>query len=237
MVSELARSSIEEMWTEGLKPSVADIVRLNQLGLAAEHCATGGLDSIPRVARLGELAFVEPTIAKRIYLDIVDRALEGDYLAHLSLVAYVLNTPSEELPPVERLSKIFKAAEKFARTELLKFTDTEISAAIRYACVGEDASIGEYAELSQAEKKAAANARDLVALVGTSRAQSLLNSAIERGIDFAAARSMTLSGLSNAILAAVIAKGDGGLEGVRRTCLGEFYRTFDSIHERLKNGE
>lgn len=237
MISKLAKETIEEMWADGLKPTVEDIVRLNQLGLAAEHFKTGGLDAIPRVARLGEMAFVEPTIAKRIYLDIVERAMVGeDYLERLSLAAFVLNTPSNELPPVEKLSKIFKAVEKFTNEHLLQFTETEIAAAVRYACVGESADIGEYAEPSKAEKEAEKNARDLLSVVGVSRAEKLLSSAIEHGIAHDAAMKSTAEKLSNLILAAVIAKGDEGFEAIKRTRLGEFYRTADFIKERL-NGD
>ena len=39
MVSKTAQADIEDMWAEGLKPTVADIVLLNALGLVVENAS------------------------------------------------------------------------------------------------------------------------------------------------------------------------------------------------------
>lgn len=80
MTSKLAKSEIEKWWSEGLHPSVDDIIKLNALGLKVEKGSEAyNFAACPRVAFLGDWTLFEPTVGKRIWMDTARQLLKDDY--------------------------------------------------------------------------------------------------------------------------------------------------------------
>ena len=125
MTSKLAKSTIEKWWSEGLKPTVEDIVRLNALGLKVENGAEAyDFAACPRVAFLGDYMLFEPTVGKRAWMDTAKQALRDDYQTQLYFVAWALNCPDDELPSASNVKCLMERIKKFAEEVLVDFTET-----------------------------------------------------------------------------------------------------------------
>lgn len=96
MTSKLAKQQIEMWQKEGLKPTVDDIVLLNNLGLQIERGSDMfSFSACPRVAFLGDNILREPTVAKRLWLDEVKRLFADTVETTVYVVAYTLGTPDD----------------------------------------------------------------------------------------------------------------------------------------------
>lgn len=137
MTSKIAKQQIEKWWKEGLKPTVDDIVLLNNLGLHIEKgCDMFSFSACPRVAFLGDTVLREPTVAKRIWLDEVQSMFADTLETKIYVTAYTLGTSDNELPDVNDKKKIQKGVLKFRDDVLMKCTDSQILAAIDYVLNG-----------------------------------------------------------------------------------------------------
>lgn len=96
MTSKLAKQQIEMWQKEGLKPTVDDIVLLNNLGLQIERGSDMfSFSACPRVAFLGDNILREPTVAKRLWLDEVKRLFADTVETTVYVIAYTLGTPDD----------------------------------------------------------------------------------------------------------------------------------------------
>ena len=137
MTSKLAAQQIEQWWKEGLKPTVDDIVLLNNLGLAVERGSDMfSFSACPRVAFLGDNILREPTVAKRIWIDEAQGLFADTLETRIYILAYALGTPDDEMPPLTNKKKIEKGVVKFRDEVLVKYTDTQILTAIDYVLNG-----------------------------------------------------------------------------------------------------
>lgn len=236
MKSDLAEIAVNEMWKQGLRPSVADIVRLNALGLAAERGDNGeGFDALPRIAFLGDLILTEPTLAKRIWLDTVLAAVKDTYETRLFVTAYALNTPDAKLPDAQDIRGALDAARQFKETELLQFTETEIVAAINIALVGSSPSAQEVGDPTDAEVAAAKKAAE-TPHAARSAARSVLASAVRNGISAESALRETRDAVERMVSLALLSKyGDGYAKSEKLQAVGVFNLTADRIAERLRD--
>ena len=125
MTSELAKADIEEMWDEGLKPTVEDIVRLNALALklegARKKCAADSTEYLPRAAAISEsVTFRQPTIGHEIWMEKVERFVEkGDCQSLLAVRAFALSRSLKSFPIRMRkrlCKKSFKATSIRSKT-------------------------------------------------------------------------------------------------------------------------
>ena len=143
MVSKRAEADILEMWERGLKPTVADIIRLNALALRVESVRAGfALNVLPRVAFLGKVSFREPTIGSEIWLDESLRLFSGDTETFLILRAFSLSRPQGELPDPADEKAVVAALDAF-RLSLDFATTGQLVAAVGYAVHGFDPAEGE----------------------------------------------------------------------------------------------
>lgn len=234
MKSELAEIAVNEMWSKGLRPSVADIVRLNALGLAAERGDNGeGFDALPRMAFLGDLILTEPTLAKRIWLDTVLAAVKDNYETRLFVTAYALNTQDAKLPDAQDIRGVLVAARQFKDAELLCFTETEIVAAINIALIGYSHSAQERCEPTDAEIAAAKKASE-IPQSARSAARAVLASAIRNGVSAESALRETRDAVEHMIALALLSKyGENYSKSEKLQNVGVFNRTADKIAERL----
>lgn len=96
MTSKTAKQQIELWWKEGLAPTVDDIVLLNNLGLQIERGSDMfSFSACPRVAFLGDSILREPTVAKRLWLDEVQRLFSDTIETKVYVIAYTLGTPDD----------------------------------------------------------------------------------------------------------------------------------------------
>lgn len=140
MVSELARGDFEDLQAEGLKPTLEDFDRLNQLALKLTDGAETTAANFPRIGWAGDIPFFQPTMqAFTWYHTFAERAAANEEtkstlwafaLAHGRLPHFFDTLTTPEV--------IDKAVSQWV--EKLPVTREEVFRACRYAAIGfEDA--------------------------------------------------------------------------------------------------
>lgn len=154
MVSKTAQADIEDMWDAGLKPTVADIIRLNALGLVVENASrpTEALYYLRRCAWLGDVVFKQPLMAHDIWLKQARRCVADDWLSNLAVKAFMCCVEPSELPDPDDPSAIEAAVNAFA-PKLSGYTQEQIAAAVMYAMLGNDWRTGETAAVRKDDDK------------------------------------------------------------------------------------
>lgn len=150
MVSKTAQADIEDMWDKGLKPTVADIIRLNALGIKLERSMKPdtSIFNLRRCAFLGEdaarICFMQPTIAHDIWHDVTDVVVDfNDTETSLAIDAYICATPYDKLPDPTDQNAVKDSVNVFLK-RLYPFTSNQIAAVVLYCKYGIDWMIGEY---------------------------------------------------------------------------------------------
>lgn len=137
MTSKLAKSQIEQWWSEGLKPTVDDIVLLNNLGLQVERGSDMfDFSACPRLAFLGDNILQEPTVVKRLWIDTALQLFADTFESKVYVISYALGTPDKELPSLADKKKVEKEVVQFRDNVLMHYTETQILAAIDWALNG-----------------------------------------------------------------------------------------------------
>ena len=94
MKSNLAKSTIQQLEKEGLKPTFDDIILLNSLGVKLESNAESyDFSAVPRVAFLGDNCLWEPTVGKKIRMDCASKMISSNYMTQLTFLVFALNCP------------------------------------------------------------------------------------------------------------------------------------------------
>lgn len=146
MISKSAQADIEDMWDEGLHPTVADIVLLNALGLMVECQShpTEAMYYLRRCAWLGEIVLKQPLLAHEIWLGEANRCVSEDTISQLAINAFICCVEPENLPDSSNPNAICAAVEAFV-PKLSKFTHDQIACAVMYVTCGNDWRYGEEA--------------------------------------------------------------------------------------------
>lgn len=232
MISNLAKETVAEFKAEGLDPSFEDIIRLNALGLKVERTdgsdRSADLAALPRLAFLGDYVLQEPTVGKRIWMDLASVILGGSYFSLLCLCSYAMYEDADKLPSLKDAKKLRRAVDKFRDEVLIRFTPSEIEAAVDYALRGNDPEYGEEAEPTVEEKKV----REIPDCA-LSAARALLTHSATFGIQEAVAKGVTCRQLEKMIAVAAMVKGADVAKGEHGKATADFYRTADAIHDRL----
>lgn len=234
MTSEMAREDIEQMWADGLHPTVADIIRLNALGLKCERAkarhAGDEIYIMPRVAILRDgIYFRQPTIGHEIWLDAVAQHSSGDYQTAFALDAFALSRPPDDLPDPHNANAVKEAVEAFLAT-LSPFTEAQVLAALRYVQNGLSNESGEYPPMPPSADDADADREDWEECVSLGVLRNSL--AILTGLTVADARRMTRDELDMMrrralMLHGVDVAGKGDYE------LGNYYHARQEIIARI----
>jgi hypothetical protein len=237
MVSKLAESAIDDLFAEGLKPSVKDIVRLNALGLKVEAAAKRAPHLaprlLPRVAFLAEgVYFREPTIGHQIWCDRIEAELEpGDFESLLAVKAFALSRPQESLPNADDIERCRREIEKDSE-KFRPFTRAQIFAAIDYCLYGDDALALEHPPATEnADDEDAADWAECYAVGLMNEARAL-----QLGLTGADLRGMTQRELEGLIERVYELNGMVDKKKRSSEITGGFYAALDEIRERLKNG-
>jgi hypothetical protein len=157
MISDLAISEIERLQKSGLKPTVADIIRLNALGLKVEYSQrSGDIYALPRVAYLGEIHFAEPSVGHDIWItEALEHVDRSHYPTFLAVNAYALSRPLESLVDAKDKAAVRLAVDGFLAGPLAPFTFHQIRVAVMYALYGSSQLAKEYPEADDgADEKA-----------------------------------------------------------------------------------
>lgn len=228
MTSKLAKSQIEKWWAEGLKPTVEDIVRVNELGLQVER-GTDMFDfsACPRAAFLGDRILWEPTMRKRLWIDAAMEVVDAKTLeSRIYVLAYALGTPSNELEDLTSKRKLTKAVVKFRDEVLMDCTDTQIVSALSWCMNGNTLDDVDEEEDDVTEPPDEDGRNDSVA-------KQLLLEAYGEGVDDKVADYALLGDLRKMVLVAAMAKGRDVVKNEHTQKAGKFYVTCGRIHERL----
>ena len=236
MTSKMAQQQIELWWKEGLKPTVDDIVLLNNLGLQIERGSDMfSFSACPRIAFLGDNILREPTVAKRIWLDDVERLFADTMETRIYILSYALGTPDEELPHVSDKKKIQSEIVKYRDEVLMKFTDTQIVAAIDYVLNGVKPDLELPEDASDKKKEEVKELHEIydVPTEDHSLAKQILLQALAAKIPAEAANYALVDDLERMVLVAAMNEGADILKNEHTKASGRFYMAAGRIHERL----
>lgn len=147
MVSKTAEADIQEMWEAGLKPTVADIVRLNAVALRRERCMRPdhAVFYMRRVAWCGGVALFEPTLLHEIWRDRARQVVTAELTeTALILDAFICSKrDAHELPDPFDKVLIQSGAQAFL-AQIGGATKGQVAAAVLYAREGFEWARGEY---------------------------------------------------------------------------------------------
>lgn len=138
MVAELAREDYEDMLAEGLRPTLDDFERLNQLAVRLEDGAETTPANHPRIGWAGDVPFYEPTAAALMWLQDYARRVPCDEETQQSFFYFAL-AHGRDPAVFEKLiepNAIGKAVKAWLRK--LPYTVREMERACRYAAWGLD---------------------------------------------------------------------------------------------------
>lgn len=141
MVAELAREDYQDLIAEGLKPSLDDFDRLNQLALRIEDGAETTPANYPRIGWAGDIPFYEPTAAALMWLQDYARRIPSDEETQQHFFYFAL-AHGREPDVFDRLHEprvIGHAVKKWLRS--LPCTVREMERACRYAAWGFDDAV------------------------------------------------------------------------------------------------
>lgn len=236
MISKLAKSQVEKWWSEGLRPTVEDIVRMNDLGLAVERGSDMfSFSACPRLAFLGDTILREPTVAKRMWIDEAQRLFADTVESKIYVLAFALGTPDAGLPDLGDRKRIEQAVTGFRDEVLLKFTDTQIMAAVEYALNGVKPDLELPDGATDAEKKEAEELERIYEppCADHSVAKQLILQALAAKIPAEAAEYALLEDLERMVLVAAMNAGADVLKNEHTRNAGRFYMAAGRIKARL----
>lgn len=236
MTSKLAKSQIELWQKEGLKPTVDDIVLLNNLGIAIERGSDMfSFAACPRIAFLGDCILREPTVAKRIWIDEAQRLFANTFETKIYVTAYALGTADNELPSLYSKKKIEDAVKKFRDEVIMPCTSTQILAAIDYVLIGNKPDLELPEDATDEQKEEVDNLAKVykVPVEDQSMAKQLLMQAFASQIPAEAAGYALLDDLERMVLVAAMHNGADILKNEHTQAAGKFYVAAGRIHERL----
>jgi hypothetical protein len=237
MVSALAEKDARKLEKAGVRLTLAECVRLNALGLAAESGARQHQPYLlPRVAIVEELVLREPTIGQQIWLDDFSRLADcADNVTVLCASALAYSTREDKLPRLDDFPGVTVAVKQMA--ERLKGANVRaLAAALKYVAEGSDHTKGEYPPRPRGEEEIKLKEEDDVSVaLGV-----LLDGVTLRlGLSLADAKSLTRSQMEDVqaeIIADELRKRGIGEQKIneqrRRNKYREYLRFYDELRKR-----
>ena len=209
---------------------------LNNLGLQIERGSDMfSFSACPRIAFLGDNILREPTVAKRIWLDEVQRLFADTVETKIYVLAYALGTSDDELPSSTDKKSIQKGILAYRDEVLMKCTDTQILAAIDYVLNGMKPNLDIPEDADDEQKKSdelLAETYDIPS-EDHSIAKQLLLQALAAKIPAEAADYALLDDLERMVMVAAMQNGADILKNEHTKAAGRFYMAAGRIHKRL----
>lgn len=234
-VSRMAKEDIEQLQSEGLTPTIEDIIRLNSVALKFEAAkkkhSTTDIYLLPRVAQISDgICFRQPTIGHEIWLKKVSEYIDTDELQTvIALQSYCLSRDCASLPDAYDKKLVCESIQAFIQT-LSEYTEDQIFAALDYVRNGCDQFTGEEAEPKKTDEEDEDEEDDwrfCLALGTLRRGQAILWGINEREM-----MSMTERNL-NDVIERSYAYHNLPTDTEANYELAGYYRTYDKIKERL----
>lgn len=237
MVSKCAESAILDLWDQGLKPTVADIIRLNAVGLRSERTMfpTRSLYAARRCAFLGEgeaqVVLREPCLGHEMWIDQLRGIVDlDDLFTSLTVDAFVCGVDLDELPDPTSPKKLKAAIAAFA-ARCASFSRAQIAAAVLWCKSGTDWMEGEDAAVQKSDDDAADPIDD-----SFSFAVGIVRNGIAIGVGLTFKEAAALPRHAFQAMVFRRARYDGAVDEKKRnnSLDDDFYRTLDEITARLK---
>ena len=209
---------------------------LNNLGLQIERGSDMfSFSACPRIAFLGDNILREPTVAKRIWLDEVQRLFADTVETKIYVLAYALGTNDDELPSATDKKSIQKGILAYRDEVLMKCTDTQILAAIDYVLNGMKPNLDIPEDADDEQKKSAELLAETYDIPSEdhSIAKQLLLQALAAKIPAEAADYALLDDLERMVMVAAMQNGADILKNEHTKAAGRFYMAAGRIHKRL----
>ena len=234
MVSKLAKGDWEDLQAEGLKPTLEDFDRLNQLALRLTAGAEPSPAVHPRIGWAGGVPFHELTVGAILWLEdygfkVDDRS---DNIDAVYFFACAHATHLDVLYALEKPDDILKAVRKWLR--FLPCTASEIARACRYAVNGfNDATPAKTAlSIESLQKSGRTEVEENIERLESLMAQT----GVLSGMKYLDLLMLTPSRLNARVLAAQIQSGLQVSHDVARF-QAQYSATLAEIHNRLVREE
>lgn len=156
MVAPLAREDYEDLVSAGLKPTLDDFDRLNQLAQRLQCGAEVTPANAPRIGWAGDVPFHEPTAAAIMWLTMYAERVPCDAETQQSFFFFACAHAKQPdvLMKLEKPDDIEKAVKAWLRT--VPATSDEMERACHYAAWGFDDAVAAKPDVAQRKDKAAA---------------------------------------------------------------------------------
>lgn len=233
----MAMEDIEDLASQGIVLTPREIVRLNSLGVKAEHNADSySFYALPRCVFFGsDIVLREPTIGHEIWYDMVSRAFNiEDETTDFCLRAFMMSMDSEELPKWDKLKELTNALKDFMSKKLSGYTLRQIMCAVDYCMYGNDDTFGENPPVQVDNSNTEGIDENTSIAVGIIRDTQ----ALSLGIPLKDIYKMTRSSLQQIIQKVYQEKGIDIQKSIKDKVIGEYYCTLDTIkdnHSKEKN--
>ena len=150
MIADIAMDGVAALRADGLKPTDADVVRLNFLALRISNAAEIAPTEAPRVAFAGDTVFHQPTLAALYFMQRARQFCRGDEeLFWLAAFAYAHAREPGFFEGLYAPDEIRRAVNKWKRS--LAATRREVERAVVVVAVGDDGEEAEPTELAKAQ--------------------------------------------------------------------------------------
>lgn len=225
-----------DMWDEGLKPTVADIIRLNAVGLRLENRMrpSESLYHLRRCAFLGDgearVVLREPLLGHEIWRDRVRTIVDlDDIFTAITVDAFLCGTDLDALPDAENAVLIRAAVEAFV-ARCAAFPVGQITSAVLYCKAGVDWLHGETAAEPPPEEGDEPLDDSFSVPVGVVRN----GLAIGIGLTLKEAQRLTRAAFEAMVLRRIRYDGAFDRKAEHTRLDDDFCRTLDEITDRLK---
>ena len=225
MTSPLCRDDINEIWSNGGKVTVDDIVRLNAIALKITDNPATRLAVLPRFVSVNGVHFREPNVEQSMFLDEARAVFPDDDGTQLAITAYVLAHDDADIKQL-RHPFLFRAkVAAWMLRHMRKCTIEEIEQIVYYCITGCEQTTGEYPPY--------VGSGDNEDRIGGPKSWALFDylESAALGIDSVAALRATSPQLSAMIERAYVVN-KTPLSNTANKLTADYYRTLDEIKQR-----
>lgn len=232
MVSQTAKEDIEQLITDGLTPSVNDIIRLNALGLKLERNQNSAISlfNAPRIAWLGDVVLYQPTLGHEIWLEDVENVMDmADPATNLAVTTFACSfKDSSKLPDAFDKPTLYSKLASFKK-QISSYTPQQILAAAKYVVDGNDANLYENAPTTSKEPEIECEAFSIPTGI-------LLNGiATGIGMSIGDALKLTRGQFETMVRHYQISNGMLDIKVEKQEASGGYFDALAEIRERLQN--
>lgn len=232
MISEMAMEDIEDLASHGTVLTPREIVRLNALGVKAEHNSDSySFYALPRCVFLGDdVVLREPTVGHEIWYDMISRRFNiDDELTDFCLRAFMMSMDSDKLPQWDNIKQVTTTLQDFIKNKLKRYTLRQLICCVDYCINGNDPSNLEYPFVRQQEDQTEEDEDlDISIAVGAVRDLQMVG----LGIPLKDIYTMTRSTIQHIVQNKYAEKGIDVEKKIKDKAIGDYYSTLNEIKKQ-----